>query len=337
MIAMPAQADPTRAEHAAAARLSLFRAVEVWTVQDDASLLRTSAIYRDAPTLAASLGTLPAGVGLPGQVVEGGIPVVLADIHAVDSADGFVRREAAHADGLTAGVGIPVYRDGAIASVVLFLFAEIGDAAGAIESWRPDPDRNELTLDASHYIGLDRFEMISRYVQFPFGSGLPGEVKEQGTPKLLTGLARNAAFIRAAGAEAEGISIALAWPIIAYGDDTRAVLLMLSSSKTPLARSFQIWEPETPAGDDAVARLVPRRIAAEDCRPFGEAVAAMSVTPGLGLLGRAWESGEAIATTDFADEPDDIRLLAGKFGIEGAVALPVFRGPTLKAVIALWG
>lgn len=305
----------------------LFRVIEVWTVADG-TLSLDSSIYRDAPATEAEGRTLhfDAGGGLPGRVLADGVPVVFSDLQT----EAFARSAAAKADGLSAGVGVPVYDDGAITAVVLLLFSSEESAVGAIESWLPDKDRNELRLGTSYYAGLPRFEMISRYVQFPFGSGLPGEVKQSALPRLLTGLGRSAAFIRAAGADAEGLSVALAWPVIEYGDDLRSVLILLSSSAAPLARVMQVWEED---GET----LRPTRNVSERCRPLAEAAAAVEVRSGTGLLGRVWATRRPLATTDLTEESPEVQRAAAEAGVTGAIAIPVFRGTDLRGVVALWG
>ena len=330
LVTAPPAAPPTTREG-----LSLFRVIEVWTIDESGSLVPSSAIYRDAPAMEASsvAMTIDVGDGLPGQVAAREQPVVFPQLQAED----FLRSEAAAADGLSAGVGFPVFRDGKLTAVVLVLFTNADDATGAIESWLPDKERNELRLGTAHYAGLKRFEMISRYVQFPYGSGLPGTIKQTATPTLLTGLARSKEFIRAAGAEADGLSIALAWPVISYGDDLRAVVVLLSSSATPLARVFQVWGEERGEGDTPTAQLVPRRNASEDSRQLAEATAAAPVAIGRGLLGRVWQTGLPLATSDFSEESADVQKLAEQEQIAGAIAIPVFRGPELKGIVALWG
>ena len=305
----------------------LVRVIEVWAV-DGETIALESAVYRDAPTIGAvAQTTLILGEGLPGRVLATGAPVVFSDL----GAEQFRRREAAARDRLAAGVGFPVYRDGAIAAVVLLLLAETAEGVvGAIESWEPDAERNELRLGTSHYAGLERFEMISRYVQFPYGSGLPGEIKVSGEPRLLTGLGRSKEFIRASGAEADGLSVALAWPVIAYGDDLKAVLILLSAASSPLARVFQIWT-------EVDGQLQPQKMVSKDFRSLAEATARGPVRKGVGLIGRVWETLHPLATSDFAGESDEVRRLIADGGLQGAVAIPVLRGETLQGIIALWG
>ena len=326
---------------------SLLRVIEVWTpsvpVPDtrggepvDAApapkLRLASGCYRRADAFAARSGGLEfdADTGLPGRVFAAGVPVVFDDLQG----PGFLRREEAKRDQLTAGLGVPVFSGGEIAAVVVMLFgsAAEGQAAAALETWIPDRERNELALGAAYYANLRRFEMISRHVQFPYGSGLPGEVRAAGEPRLLTDLGRSGAFIRAAGAEAEGLSIALAWPLVDYGDDIRAVIVLLSSHLAPLAKVWQVWHEHT--GDDGTTRLVPVRNVSESHRELAERLARQPVSPGVGLLGRAWQAGTPEACGDFEGEREAEALAAA--GVTGALAFPVFAGTRMTGLIALW-
>ena len=305
----------------------LVRAVELWEPRGD-RLTITAAIHRDTPKLAAASETsfFKSGEGLPGRVFESQTPVVFADLEAGE----FVRSRAAAADGLKAGIGVPVLRGGEVKSVVVLMFGGGESAVGAVESWVPVPHRGEVTLGTSYYAGLPRFEKISRHVQFPRGSGLPGGVWEAMSPTLLTGLSRSKDFIRAAGAGAEGISSAVAWPVSDYADRLTSVCVLLSAGRSPLARVMQLWTPHETHG------LVLTRTDARTGHALREVCAAAPAVMGEGVVGRAWQTNTPVLCGNLPAEDDAASKAAVELGLTQAVALPVHVGETLRGVIALW-
>lgn len=307
---------------------SLIRAVEVWLPSADGSLSIDQSFYDDVPSFEAASTdlTMEAGTGLPGQVYLEKKPIVFREFGGSD----FARTEAAENDGLVAGIGVPVIRAGACIAVVVMLFGGGETALGALESWEPVPDRLEVTLGSSYYAGMPRFEMISKYVQFPKESGLPGTVWSELRPKLLTGLATSKAFMRASGAGAESLSTAIAWPVADHGDHLYSVCVMLSSSKSPLAKVMQVWEPHEAQPlvltrtDDAIGN--PLREACKDNPPVS----------GDGLLGALIENNLPRVISNLDERNDPISLAAVEAGLSRVIAIPVFAGEELRGVVALW-
>ena len=261
---------------------SLIRVVEIWLPSEDGTLSIDQSFYDRTPSLeAASSGlTFAPGEGLPGQVFTTLRPVVFRDFGESD----FVRTEAAGTDDLVAGVGFPVIRAGKCLAVVVLLFGGDDDALGGLECWRPVKERFELTLASSFYAGMPRFEKISQYVQFPKGSGMPGTVWEDRSPSLLTGLSTSKSFMRAAGAGAEGLSSAVAWPIVDYGDHLYSVVVLLSAGRSPLAEAMQVWQP----GESNP--LVLTRTDSPAGTPLREACRDNPPAPGDGMLGAVFEN-----------------------------------------------
>lgn len=307
---------------------SLIRAVEIWLPASDGVLAIDQSYYESSPALkAASEGlSFQCGEGLPGQVYESRQPIVFRDFGDSD----FARTEAAGMDGLVAGFGVPVLYEGNCIAVVVLLFGAGEQALGGLECWLPIRSRRELTLGSSFYAGMPRFEKISRYVQFPHGSGLPGVVWADMAPTLLTGLATSKSFMRAAGAGAEGLSSAIAWPIADHGEAVHSVCVMLSAGNSPLAQVMQVWQP------GAEQPLVLTRTDEPAGSPLREACRTHTPNSGDGLFGAVFENRLPRVIQNFADRTDPISAAAIESGLTYAISIPVYAGTELRGLVVLW-
>jgi hypothetical protein len=172
-------------------------------------------------------------------VWEAGVPVDFNDLASTD----FVRHKAAREDGLTAGIGVPVFDGEKLVAVLLFLCHTSEICAAAFESWILEETRNELMPGTGFYANLDRFRRMTQYLRFPYGAGLPGDVWQTRMPRLMNRLADSTDFLRASGADAEGLDFGLAVPVIRNHDDIRSVVLLLCSDRSPISQVIQIWTP----------------------------------------------------------------------------------------------
>lgn len=307
---------------------SLIRAVEIWQPDEHGTLSIDQCYYDQTPSLQATSTGLKfnSGDGLPGQVFETQKPIVFRDFGDSD----FARTEAAQEDGIVAGFGFPIIYGGSCTAVVVMLFGGGKSALGGLESWVPIRERNELTLESSYYAGMPRFEKISRYVQFPRGSGLPGMLWDTQAPHLLTGLSTSKSFMRAAGAGAEGLSSAIAWPICDYSDKLHSVCLMLSAARSPIARVLQVWQPgETDP-------LILTRTDAPTGDYFRDACVANPPAAGDGLIGAVFENQLPRVIHDLAERSDAISKAATACDLTYTITIPVFAGKELRGLVALW-
>lgn len=307
----------------------LLRAVEVWRLNDEGDhLVWGGGAYGELESLrAASVDeTFACGEGLPGAAWETRSPVVMHQL----AAGVFKRAEAARDAGLVAGVALPCYRGDELEGVVVFLCGKGDDAQGAFEVWSRN-HRDELGLSASYYANLERFGLISQYVKFPRGSGLPGETWESRFPKLIPRLGQSRNFMRAAGAAADGISTALSIPMMRSSLELDAIVVLLSSCRAPLAHVFEIWAREQ-EGESL-------RICQADYGPFVSlqpAATKLRYQAGEGLAGRVWESGVP-EVTEFAPELEPARGASfAELGLTTALALPVYVSTELAAVVTLY-
>lgn len=225
-------------------------AAEVWRVNDGGTALTlTHGVYGSAEALRlASTGlSLDIGQGLAGGVLARKVPVLL---DALD-ADSFERCDAAAAAGVVAAVAIPIFDQASLTSVLVMMFRGDTSMKGAVELWAGRRGRFELGRTAAHYAGLGRFGKISRYVNFPIGSGLPGEVWQSASPQIMSNLGGSRGFLRSAGAESAGLDTGFGFPVI-HRNELMAVMLWLSSPQSPLTTVQEVWV--SPDGTAAALR-----------------------------------------------------------------------------------
>lgn len=307
-------------------RARLLRAVEVWSpTEKGRQLERSSAYYSDANALetVSARTQFPKGNGLPGLVWEAGVPVVFNDLAATD----FVRHKAAAEDELTAGIGVPIFDADRFVAVLLFLCHTSEISAAAFESWVLDETRNELMPGTGFYANLDRFRRMSQYLRFPYGAGLPGDVWQTRMPRLLDRLADSTDFLRASGADAEGLDFGLAVPVIRNADDIRSVVLLLSSNRSPVSQVLQIWTPnEDHSAFDLTSTLAPGSMAmAKLCHQ-------VSCGSDEGLVGKVWKDRTPMVQTGFDGEPAELALQANECGLVWSAGWPVIAHGEVQAV-----
>ncbi|HEX2676195.1 MAG TPA: hypothetical protein VHM19_06130, partial [Polyangiales bacterium] len=180
--------------------------IEVWEPTSRNELAHAGAYYG---RLEESMGEVSRamrfarGVGLPGVTWQRGTPFL---IEALQTADVFQRSALAAQSGLCTGLGIPLYRGGDLAQVLLLLSAQSSPIARAYEVWVPDA-LGHLRLDQAVYgKGLDRFGVLSRSTMFAPGEGLPGKVAQSGQP-VVFGNIQVGPFIRHRAAEEAGLEV----------------------------------------------------------------------------------------------------------------------------------
>lgn len=305
---------------------SLLRVIEVWTPDADGALAVESAIYNGVDQFEQSSEglRLTDGAGLPGWVWSAGFPVLFEDLCSRD----FVRNEAAAASNLGAGFGLPVFDGDDLAAVMIFLFDADELVKGAFESWLPNELRNELELGTGYYSSLERFRRMSQYLRFPYGAGLPGEVWQTLSPRLIDRLGESSQFLRASGAEADGLNSGLAVPIVSGDDTLRSVFVLLSANEPPIAQALQTW---TPVGES----LELSSVVASDLPEFEQKTGLVCCQRGEGLVGRVLETRRPEAICDFSDEPPELGGIARRAGLSWALAWPVITHGEVQSVCVL--
>jgi hypothetical protein len=230
---------------------TFIRVVEVWVPDAEGVLLvMGSAHYGAARRFGMSSREMcfGRGEGLPGAAWEAGHPIVLKQFEGST----FRRTAAAHADGLTCGIALPVFAGQLLKAVVLIFCG--GDSAtpdgdraeqqaGAIELWRNEFGTHDLLLEDGHYGATSAvFEYISRRTAFRKGTGLPGMAWACGLPVFMDDLGKGGRFLRADSAQKVGINRGFAVPCACAGADAY-VMAFLSALATPIVRRLEIWLP----------------------------------------------------------------------------------------------
>ncbi len=311
---------------------TFIRVAEVWVPDPGRTLLEFGGgLYGRARRFGALSRSMcfGRGEGLPGEAWEHGRPIVLQKF----GGSSFRRTEAAHAEGLTCGIALPIFA-GDLLTSVLVLFCGDGNGtgdgaanAGAIEVWHNDPATGKDMTLADGYYGntADAFEFISRRTSFRPGTGLPGLAWQSGLPVFMPDLGKGGRFLRADSAVKVGINRGFAIPCSTRGPDTY-VMAFLSALATPIVRRFECWLPDS---DGTALR---RREGF--CEQAGALdIGAEPVARGNGALGRALASCVPVIGERAADEPGTVGLAAAAHGLDSLVALPVLRDGRVVAVV----
>ena len=309
---------------------SLVRAIEIWKPDARGERLEwASGVYGCLNDLreASQKMHFAKGEGLPGSAWEQRRPLVVNDLFVGD----FRRSDEAARAGLTAGVAAPVIKNGEVQAIVVFLCGDREGAQGAFEVWRRT-DRDELGLDGGYYAHLERFGAVSRFVKFPRGSGLPGEVWNERFPKIIARLGESPNFMRAAGARAEALDVGVGLPIMRSTHDLAEVLVMLSSNATPIARAFELWVLDE---QSEVARLRLHSGSYGDMTQLADQSRELSFALDEGFVGRVWRTEEPQLATDIASQESARAASLREYDFHTALGMPIFIGSDARGVFVM--
>jgi len=308
---------------------TFIRVVEVWVPGADGSLLEFGGgLYDHARGFGAISRHMVfgRGEGLPGRAWESGRPIMLKRL--ADSY--FLRARAAAAEGLTCAIALPQFQREQLKSVLLIFCGDDAAHAGAVELWHNEPSRSpDMTLAEGYYGGAaEVFAFMSKHTSFRKGFGLPGLAWETGLPVFLPDLGKGSRFLRADSAMKVGINRGLAIPCSTTGRDNH-VMAFLSALDTPIARRIETWLP-----DPDYRYLLLESGFCEAQGELGSAGLAERVERGEGALGRALASGVPVITAAARDEPGAAGGAARAARLASLVALPLWRGDRVVAVVA---
>jgi hypothetical protein len=311
------------------AKKTFIRVVEVWVPGNDRSLLEFSAgLYGSARRFGALSRQMCFGLGegLPGQAWQSGRPVVLKQFEGSN----FKRTQAAHAEGLTCGIALPVFAGDFLTAVLVIFCGDDETHAGAIELWANHPEvSKDMQLEDGYYGNTaDAFEFISRRTAFRQGHGLPGMAWESRLPVFQEDLGKGERFLRADSAIKVGINRGFALPCSTRGTSNH-VMAFLSAMATPIVRRFETWLPS----DDG-EKLLRQGGFCEVGGSVAPGVAGNEIERGQGTLGRAAFTGVPAVGESAASEPGLVGAAASGAGLEAVVALPVLHDGRLRAVVA---
>lgn len=155
------------------------------------------------------------GSGLPGQVWETGMPVLIEDL---GQSPAFIRSADARKAGITTALGIPVSVVGDQVYIMTFLSAKATPIAKRLQIWVPDESGQRLVCQAGYSKQNDELAEIFETVSVRKGEGLLGRVWLTGVPVIRN----NSGCTLAEG----GLSSMLAMPVI-EGGHLKAVVTFL--------------------------------------------------------------------------------------------------------------
>ncbi len=146
------------------------------------------------------------GYGLPGQVWETGMPVLIEDL---GQASAFVRSSDARKAGITTALGIPVSVVEDKVYIMTFLSAKATPIAKRVQIWAPDQSGQRLVCQAGYSKQNDELAEIFETIPVRKGEGIVGRVWLTGVPAIRT----NSEVALVQG----GLSSMLAIPVIDNG------------------------------------------------------------------------------------------------------------------------
>ncbi len=155
------------------------------------------------------------GSGLPGQVWETGMPVLIEDL---GQSPAFIRSADARKAGITTALGIPVSVVGDQVYIMTFLSAKATPIAKRLQIWVPDESGQRLVCQAGYSKQNDELAEIFETISVRKGEGLLGRVWLTGVPVIRN----NSGCTLAEG----GLSSMLAMPVI-EGGHLKAVVTFL--------------------------------------------------------------------------------------------------------------
>lgn len=239
-------------------------------------------------------------------------------------------------------VALPCMDGERCTGVAVFDCAAVDGARGAFEVWRPN-ERGELALGAAWHPNLERLGRISRYIKFPIKAGLPGMVWEDRFPRVLGSLENSKQFVRVSAARTDSLSTAVGVPWMRKYSVPDAVLVVLSSQDTPLARAFEVWGPEAqPEADnagEAEAKAMTLKIVSADYGDSPELAAVSrgaSLPVGQGIAGRSFRSRAPWVTSELATIEPQRGALLSLCGIQAGLGFPVIVGERVVASVVMY-
>lgn len=307
-----------------AIRSTLVQHIELWQLAEDGQsmLLQDHARIRGSVAdSAASERRVRLGEGIAGMAWNQRNAIILQE----DPSELLQRIGTQNGLELTALIAFPVMRGQDVLSVVVL---GISDGPGAFEVWSRD-DRDELSISASYYSGLRSLEFISRFVRFPKGAGLPGKVWKTGQPGLAPDLVNSPTFMRSFDPNETQLSTGLGLPVGSVAGHADSILVLLSSHDKPIASLFEIWAPDSSIDDSQEFRCV---------SADGNTMSADGVTPERSChaaVRSAWQTGRAVFSTDCSPVRPVRNAAVDFLPIRAILAIPIYRGPELAAVVTM--
>ena len=225
---------------------TFIRAIEVWVPSADRTMLEFGGgLYGDgdrASRRSAATLCFGRGEGLPGQAWEQGRPLVLKDFEG----SYFRRTAAAHAEGITCGIAVPIFAGDFLTAVLVIFCGDDAAHAGAIELWHNDPERvarhdaRRRLLRHAPPTPSSSSRAAPASAAAPACRAWPGS----GAAGVLRGPRHSGPASCAPTAPSRSASTAASRCRARCRGDEHYVLAFLSALDTPIARRFEIWKPD---------------------------------------------------------------------------------------------
>ncbi|TAK59942.1 GAF domain-containing protein [Methylobacter sp.] len=194
-------------------------AIEVWSnsLEKNSELAVVDGYYGTLDDFERLSGKIKftKGAGLPGQVWETGMPVLIEDLGLSTT---FIRSADARKAGITTALGIPVSVVANQVYIMTFLSAKATPIAKRIQIWAPDQSGQRLVCQAGYSKQNDELAEIFETISVRKGEGILGRVWLTGVPAI-----RNNSGIAVTEG---GLSSMLAIPVIDSGS-LKAVVTFL--------------------------------------------------------------------------------------------------------------
>lgn len=220
----------------------------------------------------------------------------------------------------------PIFRGGKVISVVVFAASNSADAIGVFEIWEPVGTYDDVKLTRGYYPKLDRFQNVSAFVRFEKGIGLPGQVWHRHRAVVHHDLPNHPGFLRGAGASAEALTTGIGIPVC--DDDFVASIVMISSQRSPLARAFEVWVPDSD-GFTLLESAYPNVGCEYSLAPKAK------LRTDEGLPGMAAAQQGACVSMNPAVFAARRQVAAGGAKLHSGLAIPYYDGETLTSVAVM--
>lgn len=221
-------------------------------------------------------------------------------------------------------LALPVFDAKTMTSIALMTVKD-RSLPGVFEVWRSIGKYQELGLDSGYFGQLERFQNVSSFVRFEYGSGLPGLAWRTEKTVIHDNLANHPGFLRAAGASAEALSTAIGVPV--FNDEFDSTVVLISSNRSPLAKAIEVWELN---GSDLVLNSSAYSEGAESELAI---LRGNSISEDHGLIHSAKNQRQAVLTDDLeaCRFGRSLESLTSQ-GVCGGLAIPTFVETELKCV-----
>lgn len=219
-----------------------LKGIEIWEPESDTHALGLAqSCYRDA----AGFEKVSAGIkfcrgeGLPGRIWQKQTPMFMRELIKTE----FLRTAEANIAGMTTALGFPIFCDEQVQSVVLLLLETRRDSKATFESWRVDPDSQELRLIGGTYINCEGLRRLSEFVHLPVGEGICGMTAANARPYISCHPSEDRNAVRGLAIEAQDLSTVIGIPLTDSGAAMSDVFMCMNSRSEPVFSFIQTWKP----------------------------------------------------------------------------------------------